>query len=154
MPVPPLHGGPRILAAEFIAAEDLLIDSWGSCTGDIVTMTFGAAVVGEPNRSDFNVTVSSRKESLDQCWRYMLDVQPDCVLLNPGLEENERNTVTLIGNFRHPPEDGHSVAPNSILIHSLALQSAVHASGSTQTFDLSNSYAPTPLRAHIQLSIV
>jgi len=49
-------------------------------------MTFGAAVVGEPNRSDFNVTVSSRKESLDQCWRYMLDVQPDCVLLNPGLE--------------------------------------------------------------------
>ena len=66
--------------------EDLLIDRWGSCSGDIVTMTFGAAVVGEPNRSDFNVTVSSRKESLDQCWRYMLDVQPDCVLLNPGLE--------------------------------------------------------------------
>lgn len=138
--IPVTNGGPAILAAEFLASSDLLTNVPASCVGDIITLTFAAPVVGHPQPSDFAVSVSSWQEGsgwdglwfepldvLDKCWRYQIDVQPDCVSLNPGHEPNDRNTVTLIGNFTGPypnvreGSDAVDVAPNSVSIKSLSL---------------------------------
>lgn len=129
----PLHdGGPAILAAELSAASDRIAGTqWpisSVCTGDVLTMTFGAPLLFDPQPEQFNVSVSSVHEDLDECWRYSIDIQPECVLLNPGSEQNDRNTVTLVGNFTGPfmdkrKADGSSVsvAPNSVGIRPLDL---------------------------------
>lgn len=131
--IPVIDGSPAILAAQMARATssgDSGPSLWWSVpwlsSGDVLTLTLGAPVAGEPRPDDFDIMVGVEGE-LDACERHAFIVQPHYVTLQPADEANERNTIFIVGDFTHRPSSSdygdysNSVAPIAIAIKSLDL---------------------------------
>ena len=133
--IPVSAGGPAILSAQLTLASDagpfersdaLSGIPWLTA-GDVLTLTLGAPVIGEPTADDFDVILSTMGQ-LDECERDAVAVKPDFVTLRPADEANERNTIFIVGDFTRRQDDDYGYyastdsVPIAIRIKSLELQ--------------------------------